>query len=353
MKLFFKNYFALVLLVLTYLFLKVLSYFPDFVTNSYSLMLYPKVVAFFRIVLGSIPFSVGDVLYFILIVLLYVWILLLIKNWRNRKKYYFKVIFRTFAVVFALFHLLWGVNYLRRKLTTELSIETAYNQQELEDFTCQLIEKTNRLHLQIAGNDTITYQNPYEMEMIFKKSEEAYEQLSKKYPQFAYEHASVKKSLFSWPLSYMGFSGYLNPFTNEAQVNEMIPKYNMPTTTLHEMSHQIGIANESEANFVGYLASIHSEDVHFQYSGYTFALKYCLKNIQRFESGREAIFLAQINSGVVANFMETEHFHAKYDSIFEVFSKIWYDLFLKFNKQKDGLDGYNNFVGLMLNHEMD
>ncbi|MFY8188109.1 MAG: DUF3810 family protein, partial [Flavobacterium sp.] len=99
MKLFFKNYFALVLLVLIYLFLKVLSYFPDFVTNSYSLMLYPKVAAFSRIVLGSIPFSVGDVLYFILIVLLFVWIVLLIKNWRNRKKYYFKVIVQQNGVI--------------------------------------------------------------------------------------------------------------------------------------------------------------------------------------------------------------------------------------------------------------
>jgi capsule polysaccharide export protein KpsC/LpsZ len=45
------------------------------------------------------------------------------------------------------------------------------------------------------------------------------------------KNRSVKKSLLSLPLTYMGFAGYLNPFTNEAQVNDKIPMYNFPTTT--------------------------------------------------------------------------------------------------------------------------
>jgi hypothetical protein len=39
----------------------------------------------------------------------------------------------------------------------------------------------------------------------------------------------------------MGFSGYLNPFTNEAQVNYMM-MYSFPMTTNHEMAHQMGFA---------------------------------------------------------------------------------------------------------------
>ena len=353
MKTFFKNYWALLGFIFLYVFLKVLSYVPEAVTNVYSLGIYPKTAAFSRIVFGKIPFSVGDVFYFVLIFFLLRWMWLFIKNRATQKRRNVQVIFRTFLLVYALFHLLWGINYLRQKLKTELSIETAYSQQQLEDFTCRLIDKTNRLHVQIMGNDSITYQNPYNIETIFEKSEAAYIQLAQKLPQLKFKHLSTKKSLFSLPLSYMGFSGYLNPFTNEAQVNVMIPKYNMPTTVLHEMSHQIGIASESEANYIGYLASICSEDVHFKYSGNTFALKYCLRNIERFEEGRSEIFLAQINKGVVANFMETERFHEKYDSILEVISNLWYDLFLKSNKQQDGLEGYNNFVGLMLNHRLE
>jgi hypothetical protein len=36
--------------------------------------------------------------------------------------------------------------------------------------------------------------------------------------------------------NYMGFSGYLNPFTNEAQVNYLGPMYTFPATTCREMA---------------------------------------------------------------------------------------------------------------------
>ena len=36
---------------------------------------------------------------------------------------------------------------------------------------------------------------------------------------FDYEYPSIKKSLFSNALTFMGFSGYINPFTGEANIN--------------------------------------------------------------------------------------------------------------------------------------
>ena len=156
--------------------------------------------------------------------------------------------------------------------------------------------------------------------------------------------------MISKPLSYMGFSGYFNPFTHEAQVNSYIPRYNFPTTTLHEMAHQIGIAPENEANFIGYLVSVESSDLHFKYSGYSFGLKYCLRNMERLSPGRMSYLLQKINPGVVNNFMETEKFHAAHESPLEWFSKHFYDFFLKANKQQDGIMGYNNFVAAMISY---
>ena len=36
----------------------------------------------------------------------------------------------------------------------------------------------------------------------------------------------------------MGFGGYLNPFTHEAQVNTLQPKLRVLTTACHEIAHQ-------------------------------------------------------------------------------------------------------------------
>ena len=207
----------------------------------------------------------------------------------------------------------------------------------------------------ITKNDSIKVENPYTVRQVYDKAVKGYNNLKQTYPEFTYETESIKSSLISTPLSYMGFGGYLNPFTNEAQVNENLPLYNLPTTTCHEMSHQIGYASESEANFIGYLASIHSDDPYFKYSGYSFALKYCIHNIEKLDEEKAKSLLPLINTGILRNFEESEQFNDRYSSFVEVFFKSFYDNFLKFNHQKDGLETYSRFVGYLVNyyHEKD
>jgi hypothetical protein len=47
-------------------------------------------------------------------------------------------------------------------------------------------------------------------------------------------------------------------------------------TANHEMAHQMGFANESECNFIGFLASVKNDNLYIKYSGYSYALRYCL-----------------------------------------------------------------------------
>jgi len=82
---------------------------------------------------------------------------------------------------------------------------------------------------------------------ILDKTPEGYSALKESYPEFKYSSKSLKKSMLSLPLTYMGFSGYLNPLTNEAQVDYLIPKFKLPTTAAHEIAHQLGYAAENEA----------------------------------------------------------------------------------------------------------
>ena len=148
----------------------------------------------------------------------------------------------------------------------------------------------------------------------------------------------------------MGFAGYLNPFTGEAQVNAMLPMYNFPTTTAHEMAHQIGYASESEANFIGFLASIKNKDPYIQYSGYSFALKYCLRNWSIIDKEQLEKLKREIHPGILKNYEEAEQFWDQYESFVETGFKIFYDHFLKWNDQKDGLESYSRFVDLMVNY---
>ncbi|RZJ32955.1 MAG: DUF3810 domain-containing protein, partial [Flavobacterium sp.] len=166
---------------------------------------------------------------------------------------------------------------------------------------------------------------------------------------FRYQNPSIKKSLISLPLTYMGFAGYLNPFTNEAHVNYMLPMYNFPTTAAHEMAHQIGFASESEANFVGYMASVKNPDLYFQYSGYVTALKYCLGNWEVRDEHVLDQLEKTVNPGILQNFKDSRTFWDSYETFIEEGFKVFYDNFLKLNQQ-EGLESYNRFVDLLVNY---
>jgi hypothetical protein len=345
-----KKFILPLLFLVQIIIINILSFFPQFIEDYYSNGLYPYISKASRIIFGIVGFSIGDIIYGIVILFIIRWIWKTRKTWQSQWKTNLLTIVSFMSVFYFLFQMLWGLNYLRLPLNEKLSIEKKYTQEELVAFTKRMIEKANAVHFQITKDTADMVVIPYSVEQIYQDSPVGYRCLAYNYREFAYNCPSIKSSLISTPLSYMGFGGYLNPFTNEAQVNDKLPLYNLPTTTCHEMSHQIGYASESEANFIGYMASIHNKDIYYQYSGYSFALKYCLRNIARLDEKQAESLLPLINPGIRKNFKESEEFNEKYSSFVEVIFEVFYDNFLKANKQEDGLEGYSKFVGLLVNY---
>ena len=329
---------------------KTIGLFPDFVENVYSKGFYPKLAFVSRKVFGWLPFSFGDVTYFILILLLFRWI------WKHRIGFFKEwkdnllAILSWVSVFYLFFHLLWGMNYYRIPLHEKLHIEKEYSKEQLEIFIEKMLVKTNALQLKITKNDSVAVVIPYSHDEIYNLALKGYENIPTDLQEFRYEVKSIKSSLFSYPLRYMGFGGYLNPFTNEAQVNYLKPKYTSPLTTCHEMAHQTGIGSESECNFIGFVTAAKNEDLYFQYSAYSFALRYALHNLEMMQEGNSEVYIKKINKGVLKNFEENEIFWKKYQTPINTFFEYFYDNFLKANQQKDGMEGYNKFVGLAIGY---
>ena len=345
-----RQYILPIFLIVQVIALQAISFFPEFVERFYSNGLYVPIAKSLRIMLGKIPFSVGDVLYSALIFFILKCFWKTRRTWKLQWKDRMLDILSFFSVFYFIFHLLWAVNYYRMPLFDKLHIERDYTNEDLLMFTKKLIAKTNEIHSKIVKSDSDEVVFPYSQRQVFMMNLNGYHNLAKQYPFFAYKNKSIKKSLISLPLTYMGFAGYLNPFTNEAQVNDMIPMYNFPTTTTHEMAHQLGYASESEANFIGYLASIENENLYFQYSGYSFALRYCLHNWKIRDQKVLRKLLPTIHPGILKNYDEAEIFWNQYETFIETGFKVFYDNFLKFNSQKDGLESYSKFVNLLVNY---
>lgn len=338
-----------IFLVVELVLIQILGFFPAFVENIYSNGLYPIIAGFLRQILGWIPFSIGDLAYFVVGILLLVWFINLFRKPKNWKIIGLEIV-KVFSIFYFLFHLLWAFNYYREPLFDKMQIEREYSDADLLRFTKEMIRQTNAIQVTLTNDPNNKVTNNLTQEQIFDLSVNGYENVAKRHSFFAYHSPSIKKSLISLPLSYMGFSGYLNPFTNEAQVNDCVPMINFPFTACHEMAHQIGYASESEANFIGFLAVTQNENLHFKYAGYSSAVRYCLRN---WEARNPAIIkqlLSEINPGVLQNFEDSALHWQQYETFIEDGFKIFYDNFLKANQQEDGLESYSKFLNLLINY---
>lgn len=347
-----KNLFLALAFPVQILLIKLLAFFPNIIERYYSNGVYLFISKALRYGFGWIPFSVGDLCYLLLLLFCCKWL------YKNRTKLIrnpiqsLMNITAFLSVLYFLFHLLWGLNYYRPPLHKNLAIKHTYTTDELFNVTENLISKANELHLKIAANDTLNAIIPYSKKQVYEKTSTSYANLQLQFPSLVYPPKSIKQSLWSVPLTYAGYSGYLNPFTNEAQVNYLIPKFYAPFVSCHEAAHQIGYAAENETNFIGYLACTASNDVFFNYAGATFAVRYCLNELHKRDKNKYEYLLQKLNIGILKDYQKSKDFWNSYQTPLELFFKYSYDLFLKSNNQQKGIKSYSYVVALLVNYQL-
>ncbi|MDR0228701.1 MAG: DUF3810 domain-containing protein [Flavobacteriaceae bacterium] len=350
-----KLRFYLLLFIVFQIGLKICSYYPETIEQYYSRGFYPLYSRFWQKVAGSIPFSLGDVFYFAIGVFILYKLIKLYRGsdrWSNRFIVISKFMIKCIIVFFITFNLSWGLNNYRQPLVNTLHLETGYSQEELIAFTKRMIIKANDQQLQLTQDSTKAVLLTQSLELIYNAVDNGHYRAGKETKLYQYTPHTVKSSIYSLPLTYMGFSGYLNPFTQEAQVNDMIPKITLIVTASHEVAHQLGYAHESDANFLGFRAAYAQEQLIYQYGATIFALRYCLNAID-FNENEPMMFeelFQTINPGVQENIMEPTVFWESYKTITDSFFKIFYGTFLKVNNQKEGIRSYNRFVDLLINY---
>ncbi|MGW9686840.1 DUF3810 domain-containing protein [Flagellimonas sp. 2504JD1-5] len=324
--------------------------YPLFIEKYYSNGIYPAISQFFRTLLGWIPFSVGDIFYLLLFWLVGKYIY---KNWksiRSKPLLFGKDILVVLSIAYFAFHLLWGMNYYRLPIEQKFGIQREYGKVELLDFTQYLIHKSNQYQQQITGDSIEPVKIPYSRKKIFEKTKEGYAKFKKTYPDFEYTPSSIKASLFSLPLTYMGYGGYLNPFSNEAQVNGVAPLFRLPVVSGHEIGHQLGYSAEDATNLIGFLVTSQNEDPYFKYAAYSHALSYCLSDLSQKDEKAFKVLWGILNPGVKKNFKELQEFWAQYENPLEPVFKSIFNTFLKANNQEEGIQSYNSVVGLLISY---
>jgi hypothetical protein len=247
--------------------------------------------------------------------------------------------------VYVLFNLLWGLNYNRVGIAKQLELkEEIYQKEDLVAVVDQLVTRINEL-------DTIGRINRRYMKIkknLFMGATEAYDTLAAYRPQFAYQYASVKPSLYSYLGNYLGFTGYYNPFSGEAQVNTTVPGFVLPFTTCHEIGHQLGYAKESEANFAGFLSSKSSIDPIFRYSVYFEMYIYSRRYLYNIDSNLLKSYDAKLGAAVKADYRELRAFWKKYENPVERVVDLVYGEYLRANQQPSGKLSYSEVISWLI-----
>ena len=331
------------------LLMKFISLYPEKVELYFSQIFYPKLFSLQQFFVDPIPFSIGDLIYLLLGVYIFYLIVRFLMKLKLPSIKILTEIGAFISVLFLIFQLSWGINYHRTPLTEKLKIQDQYSDSLLIELTNKFLRKSNSLHNQLSKSDTLAVSILHSKEKIAELIQNSYSDLNGNRIQIP----KVKASLFSLPLSYMGFAGYLNPFTLEAQVNMRMPKINLPVTIAHEISHQLGYAAENEANFIGFVNAFKNKDPYIQYAAVLFGFRYCLIDLRKRNPEHARVIIKDLNLGILKNFAESEDFWKGYKNPLEPYFKKSYDTYLKANGQKSGIKTYNQMVAFLISFDLE
>ena len=341
-----------VLLILLSILIKWASWYPGWVERNYSLGIYPWLAKLQRFLFGWIPFSLGDLIYgFLVLVILYKTFQLIRAVFRRRLNRRFiiaglqQIIF-FFLFLYVNFNLLWGLNYNRRGIAYQLNLDVKqYSLADLDTLTGALQKKLNYY----AGGVNPAQRDSFDRKRIlFRGAAKAFEAAARQYPFLAYSPRSLKPSLYSYLGNYLGFQGYYNPFSGEGQVNTTVPRFLEPFVATHEIAHQLGYARENEANFVGFLACRYYEEPAFRYSVYYDMYSYAVGEIFRRDTMLGRSYQDSLHPQVKKDQTEFRAFYQKYRNPVEPIVMWGYGQFLKANNQPAGKRSYNEVVAWLI-----
>lgn len=236
----------------------------------------------------------------------------------------------------------------------EKNIYTKKNIAILRDY---LVEQCNMLANEIPHDeDGVAVYDGDIMQAAIK----AMELMGEEYEQLSGFYVTPKYLSCSGFFSQQSIMGYFFPFSMEANINSMMYVTNVAPTVCHELAHTKGFIFEDDANMIGYLACIGSEDKFLQYCGYLSVLNYVNNDFYESIGKNKNTYKKHIRiSDTVANdniFLTKEDWQevekkavVKTETVKKV-SKELMQTSLKLNGVEEGVQQYNEVVNLLLDY---
>lgn len=325
-------------------------YVPGF-AQWYSVHIYPLLVTTMGRVWGWFPFSVSEILiYILLLAFIVTMVRMVVRTVQTRTPKvavaWLSGVLLTAGILAFLYTACCGINYHRKSFSEEEGIVTyEYDLEQLRDICLWLTQEVN------VRADEVSRDAQGVMELAAPEGDgavQAMHRLGEEFSSVQGYYPRPKELLISEILSYQSLTGIYLPFTVEANYNRDMTAYNKPFTACHELSHLRGFMQEQEANFIAFLACIGSERMDFQYSGYLSGWVYCMNALYRtdYESWQEV--RGQLEEAVEPDLAANNAFWDRYEGPVSDTAERINDTYLKANGQTDGVESYDRMVDLIV-----
>jgi hypothetical protein len=156
-------------------------------------------------------------------------------------------------------------------------------------------------------------------------------------------HGRPKPTLLGWYFHKASIAGMTDPFLLEAMLSPDLLDVERPFVLAHEWAHLAGYADESEANFLAYLACRRG-DAAARYSAALVVLGYA--------QGSRALR----DSLDIGPKIDVLAMHLRYRATSETLrfaAREGYDTYLKANRVERGVESYDAVIQLILGTELD
>ena len=245
------------------------------------------------------------------------------------------------ACVYLVFLALWGLNYRRVPLARQLVLDKpAPSTAAVVRLGLDAVGKLNTLHEPAhgAGWDEPDWKNA----SLRSAGAAALRLLARPSPVV---QARLKRSMLGLVFRWNGVDGMTNPFGLEVLANPDLLPFERPFVAAHEWAHLAGYADESDANFVGWLTCLNS-DVPAQYSAWLYLYWQIAGELGSAERPRLAATLAAGPRGDLDAI--TARLRRGDIPLFRRASWAAYDQYLKANHVQAGVRSYGEVVTLIL-----
>ena len=317
----------------------------SWVESVYSLGFYSFLQRSLTPLTSRVPFALFDLLAVLVVGGLAIWwvVRLITASRGTRLHAAFSMAVNTavlIAVVYLVFLVTWGLNYRREPLREKLDFEQdRVTQEALLDLARQSVAELNQLH---ELNRGVSWPSLAELpDVLAPAFERAQRQLPG--PRTAVT-GRPKRSLLSFYFRRAAIDGMTDPFFLEILINHEVLPFERPFVVAHEWAHLAGYADESEANFVGWLTCL-AGDAAARYSGWLFLTPHLFGNLP---DGERRATSASLAAGPRRDLDAIASRLSRSTPVVRRNARRVYDRFLKANRVADGIASYGAVVELVL-----